>query len=501
MQLQDYLGTPITIIYDMSVPKVYQFVRKYFSHWLQVNLHKKKDTLQSDFKFKRIETFIPKKSLPKLPREPYLRRFRGIPQVIFEDYAFSIISEKEWMMLHTLQSFDGYFNHLFEFNDFSYFDDLQVELELQGTNFKDLFLHDIIIMELLRRQLGFHDFTGLEKMAYFLHDHPLRALVHDPTYFPTAADVSYVLTRIPSEKILQFFNNLVKEGIELGIIDPRILLWDGQFVRTNSSNNFKDEEAKKKKQYSDPDAGYGRHLGVKKGVGYEISNLYAFSGNWNRTLPVYFKVYPANDNENPVFRDTVNLFLKSPIGIGWIMIILDSGGYSQKSLDFCKNNAVYPLIRAKKNLKNHPTREFKKGYYFNTEYVPEGWSDGDLVSAYALRPAIEAGQSANNTFYNSRRLNTRGKEMATISRGLNYILDWMRAITAFKLGRIDLIGKLSAFSSTREHMGENAWIKFAHTSGFVPLQGITLNERQKAFWDKRRKWEAELKEKRKNIKS
>jgi len=307
------------------------------------------------------------------------------------------------------------------------------------------------------------------------------------------------LRRYPA-KIVQFFNYLVKEGIDLGIIDPRILLWDGQFVRTNASNNFKDEKAKKARKYNDPDAGYGCHLGVKKGVGYEVSNLFAFSGSWNRTLPVYYEMYPANNNENPVFRDTLSHFLGNPIGQGWIMIILDSGGYSQRSLDFCHYNDIFPLIRAKKTLKNHPTREFKKGYYFNTNYIPEGWTDADLLSAYAIRPAIEAGQSANNTFYNSRRLNTRGKGMATISRGLNYILDWMRAITAFKLGRLDLIGKLSAFSSTREHMDKNAWIKFAHTSGFSLLQNVSLNERQKAFWDRRRKWEAELKIKQKNIK-
>ena len=45
--------------------------------------------------------------------------------------------------------------------------------------------------------------------------------------------ISYILNLIPSEAIVSFFHNLVEEAIEIGVIDPRILLWDGQFVRTN----------------------------------------------------------------------------------------------------------------------------------------------------------------------------------------------------------------------------------------------------------------------------
>ena len=43
-----------------------------------------------------------------------------------------MISEKEWNLLHALSDFTGFFNHLFEFNNFSYFDDLQEELEKNG---------------------------------------------------------------------------------------------------------------------------------------------------------------------------------------------------------------------------------------------------------------------------------------------------------------------------------------------------------------------------------
>ena len=68
-----------------------------------------------------------------LPKAPYLQRFKGIPQMVYDDYASKLISEKEWNLLHALSDFTGFFNHLFEFNNFSYFDDIQEELSNQMT--------------------------------------------------------------------------------------------------------------------------------------------------------------------------------------------------------------------------------------------------------------------------------------------------------------------------------------------------------------------------------
>jgi len=157
-------------------------------------------------------------------------------------------------------------------------------------------------------------------------------------------------------------------------------------------------------------------------------------------------------------------------------------------------------MRAKKNLKNHPTKELKKGFWFNTDFYTKGWSDNDILKTYAIRPAIEAGQASNNTFYNSQRGNTRGKAMAIKNRALNYILDLLMAITATKLGRSDLIIKVGTFSSSREYMGKQVWVKMAREANFQIIALLGLNERQKAFWDRRKKWEQELKRRRKSKK-
>ncbi len=108
-----------------------------------------------------------------------------------------------------------------------------------------------------------------------------------------------------------------------------------------------------------------------------------------------------------------------------------------------------PVIRARKNLKIHPIKQLKKDFFFNTDFIPEGWSDELFLKVYSFRPMIEQGNSYNNTFYNAFRMNTRGREAAIRNRSLIYILELLKALTSYKLGRPDLIMVPTAFENSR----------------------------------------------------
>jgi hypothetical protein len=150
------------------------------------------------------------------------------------------------------------------------------------------------------------------------------------------------------------------------------------------------------------------------------------------------------------------------------------------------NRGLFPLIRAKKNIKSHPTKQLRKGYWFRTDFLPVGWSEQDLIETYMIRPVIEAGQAANNFFYKSQRMNTRGLDNAYRNRVFNYILDLLRAITAVKLNRPDLISKLKSFSTNRIFMGETGWMKAAKQANFEIFYYPTLSPYQNRFWDKQK---------------
>jgi hypothetical protein len=291
-----------------------------------------------------------------------------------------------------------------------------------------------------------------------------------------------VMTRIPSKMLKEFYHDLVDEAIALKIIVPRILVWDTQFVHSNCSDN----KDKKKKSYNDADAGYGRHIGKKLGVGYSVSNLYAYCGSWNRAFLVHFDAFPANMNDKPIFRKTLSNFLKRDVG-KWNIIIGDTGAYSLDNLKFCMARGVHPFIRARKNLKLQPIVEIRNGYWFNSNFIPPGWTIDDVRAVYTKRPVIEARQAANDTFYNARRMNTRGIENIERNRAMIGILELLRAITAVKLGRPDLISKLTAFSTSRDVFTDDLWVDRAESSGFQVLIPSAAETRRKKLEDKWRR--------------
>lgn len=485
MQLDDYMTRRAPEIYEMWVPKDYRKARKCFKTWLPVQgYHRRnKSTITKHLSKKcTLDAFLPKICVPQLPKPAYLLRFRSVQHFLKEDFARDFITDREWILVQSMKTFTGFFNHMFNLNDFSKLDDFQEQLENEGVSFKHFAIHDVVAFELLRLQLGFQDYTGLEKIYYFIGGNPLQAILRDQQFFPAAADVSYVMTRIPAVMLKEYYQDLVDEAIALKIIVPRILVWDTQFVHSNCSDN----KDKKKKAYNDADAGYGRHTGKKLGVGYSVSNLYAYCGSWNRAFLVHFDVFPANMNDKPIFRKTLSNFLKRGVG-NWVAILGDTGAYSLENMKFCMARGIQPFIRAMKNLKTQPIVEIRKGYWFNSNYIPPGWTKDDVRAIYTKRPVIEAHQAANDTFYNARRMNTRGIENIERNRTMLGILELLRAITAAKIGRPDLISKLTAFSTSRDVFPEDAWVDKARSDGFQVLIPSEADLRRKVLEDKWRR--------------
>ena len=474
-QLTDFTGTKSIEMYDMNVPKDYRVARKKF-RWIPIHPNRGKQANQTKFKMPKsqrtISDFI--NWIPKL-KNKYLYRFPRVKIPRFEDFGSRVISKKEWDMHRYLKGFNGYFENLFEFNDFYYFDDLQERLEKEGVSFKNMFLKDIIAYELLRLNLGFKNYTGIERMGRFTGEPPLCSITHDPTFFPKATDLSFVLTKIPANEIFNYFQLLVKECVDHGIIVPRILIWDGQFIRSNCKNN----REKGKTTYNDIEAGYCRHIGIQKGVGYDPGILYAHC--FNRWFPVYFKMFPGNRNDTVAFRKTLDEFFIIS-NYQWQVVIADSGPYCLQNMTYTQLKGLLPIIRARKHLKTHPIRELKKGFYFNTNYIPEGWTDDYFLKIYSFRPMIEQGNSYNNTYYNAFRMNTRGIEAAIKLRSSIYILELLKALTAYKLGRPDLIMKPSAFESSRYFNFRKMLPYLAVDSGFLIFENDRYKNRQKISW-------------------
>lgn len=454
-------------IYKTWEKGVYNKVRKKFP-WIPVRHYTKKnsdkDKIGSDLTQLTLTDFLD--WIPTLKGQ-YLYRFPKVKIPRFEAYAMGLISRKEWGMHRYLSTFNGFFENLFELNDLSFFDELQENLEAKGVYLKALSVRDVFSYNLLRINLGFKDYTGIEKMSRLLIWPPLFSVTANPRFIPTAAEMSFIMNKIPAKDLFSYFRQLVRECIDLGIIVPRILIWDGQFLRSNCNNNKNENKSK----YNDPDAGYCRHNGKKKGVGYDPGILYAYCGD--RWFPIYFKMFPGNRSDQQAFKETVRAFLNET-DEEWQLIISDSGTYSLDILKEIRFQSMLPIIRARKNIKNQPVKELKKGYFFNTDFIPPDWSEEYFLFIYNFRPMIEQGNSYNHTYYNGARMNTRGREAAIKHVASIYILELLKALTAYKMGRPDLVMKPSAFQPSRRLNYRLVLPHLAEESGFKIFDKIGL---------------------------
>ncbi len=157
-----------------------------------------------------------------------------------------------------------------------------------------------------------------------------------------------------------------------------------------------------------------------------------------------------------------------------LRIISDSGSYALDILEDIRFRSMLPIIWARKNIKNQPVKELKKGYYFNTDFIPEDWSEEYFLFIYSFRPMIEQGNSYNHTYYNAARMNTRGLEAAIKHCASVYILELLKALTAYMFGRPDLIMKPTAFQTSKYLNYQLVLPHLAEESGFEIFKHIGL---------------------------
>ncbi|TFF86058.1 MAG: IS4/IS5 family transposase [Promethearchaeota archaeon] len=441
MQITDYLYKVKKRIFVMSIAKDYRTAMKLIHSVPRTPKRKrgrKKDLAKL---FYKIDHFIKKGELTKIkPR--YLRRFRDVAVVSASAITYEGISRVEKLMLKALPGFTGFFEHIITCNNFTYFDDLQAHLEAKGISFRNRFLHDIIIFELSRIHIGIDNYTAYMNAIRYFQANYLISVLHDPTYFPEASLVSHALRMVPLKALKQFFFDLLEESYEYKIAKNRILIWDGQFVHSNSSDQFNEEKG----SYNDPDAGFCRHQGRMYGVGYKVSTIYAYCGS--RSVPIYCELFPGNTDEYTVFKETFEHFFS--LGLEKPLIILaDAGPYSIEILQWLFEMGIVPLINSKKSIKHQNIEKLTDHFYVNMDYIPSHWTKKDLILMMNLRTEIERQFSHIIVVYHARRANVRGLEMVSKHRYLILILDLLKINTAYKMGRPDMIGKARSFTMTK----------------------------------------------------
>ncbi|MDX9925705.1 MAG: transposase [Ignavibacteriaceae bacterium] len=369
----------------------------------------------------------------------YFLRFPFVPPVTYENHCQEKISKDHWIYYQELPEFKGYFIDLFLLHPLTECIDYEIELRRKGWHPKGFSIQQIMYWEMFRIHFGIQNYSQLyriygpiiQKRIY--PNHPLMKTI------PDEKAMSYGLNSIDPLFIKSLFLKLVKDSLKYKIIIPRIGSGDGVFIRSNCSNNRNHLTG----EYNDATAGFRMHIGKRQGVGFTIIVILCYCKD--RWLPVYYKSFSGNSNENPAFRETMSE-LNEIFPNFFNAITYDSGASSNETNQLIRSFDAIPLIRAKKNYLADTIFELRDGYYFWLSDIPDDWSLGLMDAVYSTRAMIEQFFAAITTVHHIKRMNMRGKDNVDRLLGIYLTTVVIQALTSFKLNRPDLMMCPTAFT-------------------------------------------------------
>lgn len=355
------------------------------------------------------------------------------------DYMTGILPSDQIVAFNNYTNFNGYLGNMFALNPSldDYFTKMQA---IAGYNPQTdtLNFNNIIKLEVARCKLGYVHIDSF--VTEFNQNPKLRIELGIQSQEQlTVRSYQRNLMAIGSS-LNEYGEILIQECRDLKLIGGKISIWDRRFFECNS-NGMKNKETG---MSSDPDSGhYVKKTGqysVLVGNGYTDTCIV---DNW-WMLPVYWDAVSANKNDNTIFISTAEDYLSS-ITIKPIFLIGDAGPDSHDSNKVVIDYDVIPIIAARANSVGYILKT-DSGNHFRGEYIPRMYHRL-LGKLYNLRTIVERKNSNEVVGYHRSKMSNMGIELARIFVSVPNITALLTALTAFKVGRNDLIRAPSAFRS------------------------------------------------------
>ena len=408
-QINDFLGRFLLHIKRM------RSISKKFSKALR-RLERMKQAIKAGVQ-KLIEHFYPKERphryVPRL-KTPRCRSYKGGKLTATEKTAYQ-----------NIPSYRGSLRHLFLFYPWERLD----RFEKEGVEFPLISRMKALIM-MCKKQIFTYSrlIEELEEKPGLLEVCGLHA-VPDRKVISRTVDVYGV------EPFRFLFYDLARICMSYGIMRGRFMGFDGTLLKSNCSS------FKRNGSYTDPGAGLYIRERYIKGVG----RLVIEGMDLEYGQPMLINTYYGSSSENPLFRQVMDDF-RSIYGFYPKMVDQDRGSDSEANREFCRANNIEGFLQA---------RDFGKG---DVIYTPKGKCyRKEMLQEYSLdflekvanrRSGSERGNSRDMWGYGRRRMSNRGDAEAESYALITGSTTLSTALTAFKVGRPDLIRSPTAFSKT-----------------------------------------------------
>ena len=340
------------------------------------------------------------------------------------------LSEIEQIAYSNYSNYKGDLRHLFLFYDWNIVNEIEEKYGIQTRDYNLISVLKVHIMMCKRRIRTYTD------LIEELHENERLAEVcgFAPNKIPTRTIISRAANKFGIEVFREITIDIVKKCMSLGLMKGRLVGVDGTLIKSNTSPH----KNKETKEYTDTDAGLYVHGNYIKGIGFLSFKLTDIEYG----LPMLVLCYKGSANENPLLREILTQFYET-YGFYPSMLSTDKGMDSATNNDFCNEFGISAYIQTR-NFGNKELIKTEKGKTFHPDYVEI--TDPRVLERIANRRTESERQFSNDKWgYRRDRMSNRGANEAELYMLITIITTLLTAITAFCVGRADLIRSSSAF--------------------------------------------------------
>ena len=354
-----------------------------------------------------------------------------------KDYMESVLPWNQVLAFQHFKKFHGYIGDMFALNPSldNFFIELQASMDYHPQH-ESLNFNNIIKLEIARCKMGYSNFESF--IREFNQNKALRNELNIENRDRITLSSYRRNLKCIYPYLVEYAQLLIQECRNLNLIGDKIWIWDRRFFECNCSGL----KNKKTGMLSDPDAGhYVKKTGtysVLSGTGY--TDTCVVDSWWG--LPVYWDAVNASKNDNTIFQETIIQCMKSETHKPLFMVA-DAGPDSHTSNQVVIDHGVIPIIAARANSVGTILKT-ETGTHFRGIYIPRKFHIL-LGKIYNLRTIVERKNSNEVVGYNRSKTPTRRIEWAKMFVSIGNITSLLTALTAFKVGRKDLIRAPTAF--------------------------------------------------------
>jgi hypothetical protein len=345
-------------------------------------------------------------------------------------YEGDKITEIEKISFESFPDYKGDIRHLFLFYNWKKVDEIEKKYADKIGVYP---LRSILKTQIFMCKRRIRTYSDLIEE---LRENPRLAEVCElnPKCIPDRKVFSRTADRTGIEAFRQVAIDMTKECLSLGLMKGRIIGIDGSLIKSNTSAH----KNKETEEYTDKYAGLYVRGNYLKGIGHLAYKL----ADIEYGLPMLVQRYKGSANENPLMIDIIEDF-HEVYGFYPGLVSIDKGMDSEKNNKFCIEKGIRAYIQAR-DFGNKELIKTEKGKTFNPDYV--GVTDPRVLERIANRRSeCEREFSRDKWGYRRDRMPNRGEKEAELFMLITIITTLLTAITAFFVGRADLIRSASAF--------------------------------------------------------